>query len=647
LIFGGRVIGVLSVDHWRSFAFSSADIASLSTLADQAAIAVENARLFEEVRSYRDELELRVEERTEALEKERDRVETLYRITSELGTSLDLDRVLNRTLSLVLDAVKADRGSVFMLDQQRDRLVHKAALWAKPQDPAQGTQQALPRGGVLTNFRRGQGLTGWIMEMRRPTIVDDIQEDPRWVGLEERERQYRSILAVPLIVSDEAMGGLLLYHSEPSYFTRDHMRLVEAAAAQVAAAINNAELYRYVRDSADRLGRMIKSQQVETAKTEAILEGVADGVMVTDADGAVIRFSAAAVRILDTPRDQVLGRAIDELLGLYGGSGAAWAQAMANWKISPPRLGEEALLTERLNFEDRIVSVLLSPVVMHDEFLGTVSLFRDITQEVELEKAKSEFVSTVSHELRTPMTSIKGYADLLLLGAAGGLNENQERFLSIIKTNADRLTMLVNDLLDIGRIDTDRIELNRTEIDLAYVVDVVLDSLKGRASDKKQTISVAIPADLPWVAADRDRLIQILTNLISNAQQYTPTGGQITITAGLRGEVVSGAHKKMAWVSVGDDGIGIAPEDQEKVFERFFRSDHSLVQETAGTGLGLYISQTLVEMHGGKLWVESELGKGSTFSFTMPVASRVEELAPGAMLEAQPSRASPPASIGD
>lgn len=622
MMLGDEVVGVIAVqDFEQENVFDAGHKRVLSTVAVQAAIAIQNARLFEEVRSYRDELELRVEERTEALEKERDRVETLYRITSELGTSLDLERVLNRALTLVLEAVKSERGSVFMLDPQRDRIVHKAVLWAKSEDRDAQTHAALPVGGAPTRFRRGEGLPGWIMETKQPVIVDDMSEDSRWVE-PESESEYRSVLAVPLIVSDEAMGALLLYHSESKYFTRSHMRLVEAVATQVASAINNAELYHVVFDSANRLGRMMKAQQEETTKTESILEGVADGVMVTDAVGGIIRFNAAAERILDTPRDQVLGRSIDEMLGLYGASGAAWMKAMENWRVAPPQAGEEALLAERLEFEGQIVSVLLSPVFMHDEFLGTVSLFRDVTQQVALEQAKSEFVSTVSHELRTPMTSVKGYADLLLLGAAGELEENQERFISIIKTNADRLTMLVNDLLDIGRIDTHRVELNLREVGLMHVVKVVIDSLKGKALEKRQTLKADIPNDLPSVFADRDRLIQILTNLVSNAQQYTPTGGQITLTAMLRDETADGAAQVQ--VSVIDDGIGIAVEDQEKIFERFFRSDHPLVQETAGTGLGLSITKSLVEMHGGKLWVESELGRGSTFCFMLPVAQRAE-----------------------
>jgi CheY-like chemotaxis protein len=242
-----------------------------------------------------------------------------------------------------------------------------------------------------------------------------------------------------------------------------------------------------------------------------------------------------------------------------------------------------------------------------------VSVFRDVTREVEADLTKSEFVSTVSHELRTPMTSIKGYADLMLMGAAGGMNEEQKRFLSIIKSNADRLTVLVNDLLDISRIEGGRIELDIEAMRLEVAVDQVVASLRARVEEKGLSLFVNVPPDLPPVLADRDRVIQILTNLVGNSSQYT-RAGSITVTAR--------RVDNLARIDVADTGIGIAPEDQAKVFDRFFRSDDAAVQEFSGTGLGLAIIKSLVEMHHGQIWLESEVGKGSTFSVTLPLAEQ-------------------------
>ncbi|RMF28194.1 MAG: response regulator, partial [Chloroflexi bacterium] len=528
--------------------------------------------------------------------------------TSELSTSLDLDRVLNRALELVVEAVEADRGAILLVDPQTERLIQRASL---------GSPRRLPPRGAPTPFRRGEGLAGWVIAHKKPAIVPDIHHDPRWVD-NGQPRSYRSALAIPLIVGDEAMGVLLLFHREADRFTEDHLRLVEAAAIQVANAINNAELYRLIREGAERLGAMLKKIQVEAAKSQAILEGVADGVMVTDNTGHVILFNAAAERILNTPRQQIIGRSIEELLGLYGTAGRSWVALMEQWMQEPEEMldAETQYLEERLEIEGRVVSVHLAPVHMEGEFLGTVSVFRDITKEVEAERAKSEFVSTVSHELRTPMTSIKGYADLLLLGTAGRLTEAQERFLRIIKSNADRLSDLVNDLLDIGRIDSGRIELERQAISVAGVVEQVMESLRRKAEEKGLRLRSQVAPDLPPVWGDSARIIQVLTNLVSNAYQYTPPGGEITVEAERQGEMVL--------IRVRDTGIGIAPQDQEKIFDRFFRADHPLVQEIRGTGLGLSIVKSLVEMHGGEIWVESELGQGSTFSFTLPIAQEGE-----------------------
>jgi signal transduction histidine kinase len=225
---------------------------------------------------------------------------------------------------------------------------------------------------------------------------------------------------------------------------------------------------------------------------------------------------------------------------------------------------------------------------------------------------KSEFVSTVSHELRTPMTSIKGYADLLLMGAAGTLSEQQQHFLDIIRNNADRLSSLVNDLLDISRIEQGRAELEIQDISIGDLVDDLMASLEGRfAGEVKQVqITIEMPDDLPTVQADYDRVTQIFINIVQNAYQYTPDGGSVTISG----------HREPGGVrvDVADTGIGISPEDKDRIFERFFRGEDPLVMGTAGTGLGLSIVKHLVEMHHGQVWYESLQGEGTTFSVLLP-----------------------------
>ncbi len=382
---------------------------------------------------------------------------------------------------------------------------------------------------------------------------------------------------------------------------------------QLGNALNNAELYRLIREQTERLGMMLRTQQIESVKSQAILEGIADGVMVADANGRVTLFNKAAERILSVKRSQAMGRMLDDILGLYGSQAREWLVQVQAWREDPKTYESGGFLAERLELERRIISVHLSPVISGaHEFLGTVSVFRDVTAEVEADRAKSEFVSTVSHELRTPMTAVKGYVDLMLMGTTGTLTEMQERFLSVIKSNADRLTSLVNDLLDLSRIETGKIVLSPQVLDMKPLIEQAVLTITPRAREKGLRVRAILPSALPQVYADPDRLAQVLTNLLANAYKYTPLGGDVTVHAYVR--------EAMLHLAIADTGIGIAHEDQARIFERFYRVDDPLVQEESGTGLGLTITTSLIRMQGGDIFLRSEPGEGSIFTFTVPLA---------------------------
>ena len=230
---------------------------------------------------------------------------------------------------------------------------------------------------------------------------------------------------------------------------------------------------------------------------------------------------------------------------------------------------------------------------------------------VSANKSKSEFVSIVSHELKLPMTSIKGYSDLMLAGATGELNENQVSFLTTIRNNVNRMATLVSDLADISRIESGNMRLEPRMVPVWDVIDEVVTLTKTQIEHKKQTISVDIPTELPKSWCDRTRLAQILTNLISNANKYTPEEGVLLVQA-IR---VDG----LIQIKVQDNGLGMTPEDQQNLFSNFFRSSDEKVREAPGTGLGLSITKNLIELQGGRIWFESEFRKGTTFFFTVPV----------------------------
>jgi signal transduction histidine kinase len=240
----------------------------------------------------------------------------------------------------------------------------------------------------------------------------------------------------------------------------------------------------------------------------------------------------------------------------------------------------------------------------------------------EANKAKSEFVSLVSHELKTPMTSIRGYTDLLAQGNVGPVNEIQTNFLSTIRSNVDRMATLVSDLADVSRIETGRMRLEFRAVSLAEVIEEVVRSARAQIDEKEQVLELYISEDLPHVWGDQNRIIQILTNLVSNANKYTLRLGKITIAAEQQSNKWdAGGAPQVVLLSVKDTGFGISPEDQANIFEKFFRSEDENIRETPGTGLGLNITRHLVEMQGGRIWFESELEQGTKFSFTIPVAA--------------------------
>jgi signal transduction histidine kinase len=245
------------------------------------------------------------------------------------------------------------------------------------------------------------------------------------------------------------------------------------------------------------------------------------------------------------------------------------------------------------------------------------ALEQERAQFEEMDRMKSEFVATMSHELRTPLTAIHGYSDLLLHQAVGPLTEEQLRFLETIKNTAQRMSALVNDMLDISRIEGARVRLSLESVSVEEHLNRVTESVVRQAEARDLSLRLDVNPDLPAVRADPARLDQILYNLVSNAIKYTAQGGKITLSAGVYDEEVQ--------VSVRDTGIGISREDQERVFERFFQVDQPGVWGQPGTGLGLTIARSLVEMHGGRIWVESEPDKGSTFFFTLPIATSEDE----------------------
>jgi PAS domain S-box-containing protein len=605
LITGAALNGVLFLMSTSPNRFNSSEIELGRTIANQAAIAAQNARLFAETRRLTEDLEQRVRERTAELTAEHHNTQTLLRIITELSASLDIDQVLNRTLGVLNESTGAVSSAILLSKPEELQVDYRAGSCGQDTE-----------GGEQSTVRAELVIAAAVIKKRQALLVEDLAADPVWREAAPSVSAGQSLIGVPLVLGEEILGALVLRRGEALPFTRQQTTLTEAAARQISIALNNASLFNLIRDQAERLGGMLRDQQIEASRSRAILEAVADGVLVTDANNQITLFNASAGKILKLEAGQVLGQSLDRLMGLFGRAGRAWSSTIREWSQNADQERSNETYAERITLEDgRVVAVHLAPVFMRSELLGTVSIFRDVTHEVQVDRLKSEFVANVSHELRTPMTSIKGYVEILLMGAAGELSERQKRFLQIVKNNTERLTILVNDLLDVSRIEAGRVRLSQQALALAEIVQEAADYIgqRSREEDKPMAVVLELPGGLPRVWGDRERVQQIVDNLVGNAYNYTPPGGRILVRLQRRGGEVR--------VDVVDSGVGIPLEDQPRIFERFFRGDDPLVLATAGTGLGLSITRTLVEMHRGRIWFESRgiPGEGSCFTFTLPV----------------------------
>ncbi len=281
-------------------------------------------------------------------------------------------------------------------------------------------------------------------------------------------------------------------------------------------------------------------------------------------------------------------------------------------------------LTEERNLSSAILGSMVETLRQHffaatvasvraADTLGAVIVLHDITELRKLERVRRDFVANVSHEFKTPLTAIQGFAETLLGGAIDD-PQNRLRFLEIILEHSRRLARLTDDLLKLSKMDADKLELEIRRLSVAQFVESCIETTQRTAAEKDLRVSVNLQQPLPDIAADRRRLAEVLQNLLDNAMQYTPAGGQIMVGASANGAEVT--------ITVSDTGIGIPKADQSRIFERFYRVDVARSREVGGTGLGLSISKHLVEAHGGRIWVESEVGQGSQFHFTVPIFDR-------------------------
>ncbi len=353
----------------------------------------------------------------------------------------------------------------------------------------------------------------------------------------------------------------------------------------------------------------------QRGQAEAVIFNVGEGVFAVNLKGEIIIFNQIAEKIVGITKDLVMGQRYDQILQFFNSKtktnyGKFINEVLLEGKASTLP-NDTVIITSRK--AEIPVAVTSSPIKNQKGIItGAIVVFRDITHEKEIEEIRTDLISIASHQLRTPLSEIKGLVSLLLDNIAGPINEKQKEYLNLLEVANTRMINLVNDLLNVSRIEQGRIELKFQKIDLGKIATEVRKSLELRSAEKQQKINLIIDPNLPPVIADPDKTHEVVSNLVENALKYTYSGGtiQIRVTANGQG----------CWVLVADNGVGIPKSKQKDLFQKFSRVENPLSKTITGSGLGLYTVKQLVERQNGQIYLLSEEGKGSTFGFSLPIA---------------------------
>lgn len=510
--------------------------------------------------------------------------ENLLQISRAVTAQLDLISVLNLVINVSVEMLAGTSGLIALYEEEgNDELRIRTSVGIPPDTwPALSPLLELP--------------------LIDPTIPREVEERILREVTASTGLHLRQVVALPLTFRNRPIGIIYVFRAALNVaFSTDDVRVLQAFADQAAIAVSNARLYQGVLREKQRL--------------DAIIEQSADGVMILDNRWRITTFNKAMETLTGWPRNEAIGRPCAEVLGIRN---------MQDVPICPrdcplqrvPHVQNpvvEGRITSRDGRERYIQSRYAPQVGEGQTFQGAIANVRDITDQKREEELQNTFVSVISHELKTPVSIIKGYAGTLGREDATWSEETLREGLHVIEAEADRLAHQIQDLLDVSRLQTGWIRLEMTDWSLPTLAQEVVRSFATQTDDRF-VFELRFPDDLPPVHADYERVRMVLTNLVGNAVKYSPEGGTIRIGGRAEGDI--------AIIYVSDQGIGIAPEEQERIFERFYRVDNRLRRTTQGTGLGLYLARVIIKAHGGTISVSSQVGRGSRFVLTLPLARR-------------------------
>ncbi len=507
---------------------------------------------------------LRVKEAEDVIRRRNRELNLLPEIGKELSARLDLDELADLVLRRTVETLGAMVGHIILLNAKSP--LHKKYR-VSTSDTPDADMQLPPLNNLLEEIR----------ETRESVLIEDTRADPRWQS--STDDPPHSVVIVPMFGRQALIGLLALIHEQPGYFKVEHQLLLQAIASQAAIAVENAGLYT----------DMAQQQQ----KLAAILQSAADAIMMFDADGCLSMLNPAAEKLF-TDYGTILGLPLARKHGYD-----TLIEYLEETHTSGKPNSREIIWPDQRVFKGQFTPIADG---------GCVVVLHDVTHFKKLEKVKDEFIATASHDLRNPLTSIRGYSQLIQ--HTGSLTDSQAEFVGRIQHSVAHMTELVENMLNLAKMDLGA-EPAREILDMTHLLWQMADEFQPQAETKRQMLAIEKTATSSNVRGDSLRLRQALRNLIGNAIKYTPDGGAVTLA--------SEHDAGMVRIHIRDTGYGMPASELQHVFDRFYRVRNNGHDEIEGNGLGLAIVKSTIQQHGGEISVESEVGKGSCFTFTLPL----------------------------
>lgn len=561
LVARGKVVGVLTVDSLRPNAYDEEDARTVAAFADHAAIAIANAQLLRQTQQQLEE------------------VAFLHRTGQALAASLEMEDVLQSLLDSVRAHFGVEAASVALVDEQTRELVFRVA-----------TGGAADR-VVGVRLKPGQGIAGWVAQSGLPLVVPSVEQDSRWYSGVDQQTGFRTraIVAVPIRLGGEVLGVVEAINPLKGSMNEAGMRLLLNVAALAASAIQNARQFNRARDAEERYS--------------SLFENSADPILITDAQGRITDVNRKFCQMLGCDREEIR---LQEAFAL-----TTQPQRLREWldQVLQGRdiLGNLEMTTREgrtLPFEVR------ATLIFHGSRPYVQWVFHDITERLRLEQVREDLTHMIVHDLRNPLSSIMSSLELIRARLKDPtIDIPLDQLFAVAQRSGERLFGLIDSILDVARLESGGAELTYQLIDVGDMVGEAVEQVRPVAVGREIRLSFHVPPGLPPIEGDRNLLLRTLTNLLDNALKFTPPEGEVQVT-------VDRPSADEIRFAVSDTGPGIPPEYQERIFDRFARLPN---EKARGTGIGLAFCKLAVEAHGGRIWVESQPGKGATFKFTVPL----------------------------